>query len=96
MATRQLIRVVLAIGLIIMFVSIAIVFPAFERIMALLGSVCCFSGCIILPLAFHMKLFYPEMGYAERLYGWVCMTISTLLAIASTIAAILPRDVVGY
>ncbi|KAF1813502.1 hypothetical protein P152DRAFT_322434 [Eremomyces bilateralis CBS 781.70] len=96
LATRQFFRILLTIALIVIFVFLAIVFPAFDRIMALLGSVCCFSGCIILPLAFHLKLFYKDMGPGERLYGWVCMSISTLLAIASTIAAILPRDVVGY
>ncbi|KAK7208257.1 transporter [Myxozyma melibiosi] len=38
---------------------IAIVFPAFDRIMALVGSALGFTICIVLPLAFYLKIFGP-------------------------------------
>ncbi|KAK9366561.1 transmembrane amino acid transporter protein-domain-containing protein [Lipomyces kononenkoae] len=40
-------------------VIIAIVFPAFDRIMALVGSALGFTICIVLPLTFYLKIFGP-------------------------------------
>ncbi|KAK9387367.1 transmembrane amino acid transporter protein-domain-containing protein [Lipomyces mesembrius] len=43
----------------IIVVIIAILFPAFDRIMALVGSALGFTICIVLPLAFYLKIFGP-------------------------------------
>ncbi|KAK9324897.1 transmembrane amino acid transporter protein-domain-containing protein [Lipomyces orientalis] len=43
----------------LLFVVIAIVFPSFDRIMALVGSALGFTICIVLPLAFYLKIFGP-------------------------------------
>ncbi|KAK9235215.1 transmembrane amino acid transporter protein-domain-containing protein [Lipomyces kononenkoae] len=43
----------------VVVVIIAIVFPAFDRIMALVGSALGFTICIVLPLAFYLKIFGP-------------------------------------
>ncbi|KAK9356409.1 transmembrane amino acid transporter protein-domain-containing protein, partial [Lipomyces doorenjongii] len=43
----------------ILVVVIAILFPAFDRIMALVGSALGFTICIVLPLAFYLKIFGP-------------------------------------
>ncbi|KAJ4363315.1 hypothetical protein N0V95_001088 [Ascochyta clinopodiicola] len=92
---RGLFKVSLRIVTIIVFVIIAIVFPSFDRIMALLGSVACFSICIVLPLAFHLKLFGKEIGTAEKTLNWVLIVFSTILAIISTGFACVPKELIG-
>jgi solute carrier family 32 (vesicular inhibitory amino acid transporter) len=79
----------------VLFVGIAIVFPSFDRIMTLLGSVCCFSICIILPLAFHLKLFGKELGRAEYWGNWALIAVSSAMAIVSTVFACFPKEMLG-
>ncbi|KZM19494.1 uncharacterized protein EKO05_0003109 [Ascochyta rabiei] len=92
---RGLFKVSLRIITIVVFVIIAIVFPSFDRIMALLGSVACFSICIVLPLAFHLKLFGKEIGTAEKTLNWVLIVFSTILAVISTGFACVPKELIG-
>jgi len=88
----QMARVLIRVGVTCTFVVISIIFPAFDRIMTLLGSVCCFSICIVLPIGFHLKLFGKELGRTEFLMNWFLMIISTIMAVVSTIFACLPRE----
>jgi vesicular inhibitory amino acid transporter len=90
-AARVLVRVVTT----IVFVLIAIVFPSFDRIMTLLGAVCCFSICIILPVAFHLRLFGKELGYTEKVANWVLLIASCIMGLVSTVFACLPREVLS-
>ncbi|PVI02771.1 vacuolar amino acid transporter-like protein 1 [Periconia macrospinosa] len=92
---RGIFKFILRIVSIVVFVVIAIVCPSFDRIMALLGSVACFSICIILPLAFHLKLFAKELGKAEKTMNWVLIIVSTIMAVISTIFACLPKEILG-
>jgi vesicular inhibitory amino acid transporter len=92
---RGIAKIALRIVTIITFVIIAILFPSFDRIMTLLGSVACFSICIVLPLAFHLKLFGKEIGKGEKLLNWVLIVISTIMAVISTVCACLPKEWVG-
>ncbi|CAN9273507.1 unnamed protein product [Alternaria alternata] len=93
--TRGALKITLRIVTILVFVIIAIVFPSFDRIMTLLGSVACFSICIILPLAFHLKLFGKEISSGEKTMNWVLIVVSTLMAIVSTVFACLPKEMIG-
>ena len=93
--SRGIFKFTLRIVVIAVFVLIAIIFPSFDRIMALLGSVACFSICIILPLAFHLKLFWKEIGKAEKIMNWALIILSTIMAIISTIFALLPKELIG-
>jgi vesicular inhibitory amino acid transporter len=93
--TRGFCKVTLRIATVVVFVVIAILFPSFDRIMTLLGSVACFSICIILPLAFHLKLFGKEIGRTEKLLNWVLIVVSTIMALISTVFACLPKDMIG-
>ncbi|KAF1998873.1 vacuolar amino acid transporter-like protein 1 [Amniculicola lignicola CBS 123094] len=77
------------------FVIIAIVLPSFDTIMTLLGSVACFSICIILPLAFHLKLFGHELGRGEKMMNWTLIVISSVMAVVSTVFAFLPKEMIG-
>ncbi|KAF2637843.1 hypothetical protein P280DRAFT_472005 [Massarina eburnea CBS 473.64] len=92
---RGLAKFLLRIFVVVLFVLIAIVCPSFDRIMTLLGSVACFSICIILPLAFHLKLFGKELGRVEKGMNWGLIVVCTIMAVVSTVFACLPREVLG-
>ncbi|KAH0133842.1 hypothetical protein KCU66_g1340, partial [Aureobasidium melanogenum] len=63
--------------------------------MSLLGSVACFTICIILPLAFHLKIFGDSIPRSERIMNWVLIIISSILAIVGTAFNFIPRSVLG-
>lgn len=92
---RGIFKFILRVVVIVIFVIISIIFPSFDRIMTLLGSVACFSICIILPLAFHLKLFGKELGYGEKMLNWVLIVVSTIMAVISTVFACLPKELIG-
>jgi len=74
---------------------IAIVFPFFDRIMALIGSSLCFTICVILPLAFHLKIFGTEISLGERIVDWVLLVVSSVMAIVGTVWALMPQEKLG-
>lgn len=93
--TRGILKTTVRIGCTILFVVLAIVFPQFDTIMSLLGAVACFTICIILPLAFHLKLFGKELSRWERCRDWTMMLVSTVLAVVSTAVNFVPREKLG-
>lgn len=82
--TRGILKVVLRIAITILFVILAILVPQFDTIMSLLGAVACFTICIILPCAFHLKLFGHEIPRAQNALDWGLIVVSTALAVVST------------
>lgn len=93
--TRGVLRVTVRIIVIIVFVVIAIVFPAFDSIMAFMGSALCFTICVILPLLFHLKLFGKHIGRSERLLNYFLIVICSILAAVGTVFAFLPKRMIG-
>ncbi|KAF2115136.1 transmembrane amino acid transporter protein-domain-containing protein [Lophiotrema nucula] len=93
--TRGIFKFSLRVITIVIFVIIAIIFPSFDRIMTLLGSVACFTICIILPLAFHLKLFYKDIGRTEKMMNWTLIVISSIMAVVSTVFAFFPKEMIG-
>jgi vesicular inhibitory amino acid transporter len=89
---RKLLRVLIRIFVVAVIVVMAIIFPSFDRIMALMGSALCFTICIILPLAFHLKIFGKEISRRERLLDWSLLVISSVLAVIGTVWAFLPQE----
>ena len=61
--------------------------------MALLGSAMAFSICIVLPVAFHLKLFYHEIGQMEKALHWFLIVTCSILAVVGTIWVFLPKQV---
>ncbi len=93
--TRGFLKVTIRIVVIIIFVVISILFPAFDSIMAFMGSALCFTICVILPLLFHLKLFGKEIGTTERALNYVLVVVCSVLATVGTIFAFLPKSVIG-
>lgn len=80
---------------VILMVVIAIVFPFFDRIMALVGSCLCFTICIILPLAFYLKIFGTDIPLMERIFDWGLLIVSSVMGAVGTVWAFLPKDQLG-
>ena len=93
--SRGILKATIRIAITIVFVIFAILVPDFDRIMSLLGSVACFSICIILPLAFHLKIFGKEISKTEKITNWALIVISTILAVISTAFNFVPKSALG-
>ncbi|KAJ5888897.1 Amino acid transporter transmembrane [Penicillium taxi] len=91
----NLIRVFVRVFTIALIVVLSVVFPAFDRIMAFMGSFLCFTICIIFPLAFYLKIFGNQISRRERILDWFLLIISTILAAVGTIWAFLPRELIS-
>ena len=63
--------------------------------MALMGSALCFTICIILPLAFYLKLFGNEISMKERVFDWFLIMVCSIMAVIGTVWAFLPKDKIG-
>jgi vesicular inhibitory amino acid transporter len=92
---RIFLKVTVRIITIIIFVIIAIIFPAFDSIMAFMGSALCFTICVILPLLFHLKLFGKKIGRPERMLNYFLIVVCSILAAIGTVFAFLPKSMIG-
>ena len=92
---RQSLRILIRILVVVLLVLMAIVFPSFDRIMAFLGSALCFTICIILPLAFYLKIFGKEIPLGERILDWILMITCSVFAIVGTVWAFLPQSIIS-
>lgn len=92
---RSTLRGAIRIFTIAVITFIAIVFPFFDRIMALIGSSLCFTICVILPLAFYLKIFGAEISLKERIVDYVLLAISSVMAVVGTIWAFAPQEKLG-
>jgi vesicular inhibitory amino acid transporter len=74
---------------------VSILFPGFERIISLLGSLFSFIVSVIFPIACYLKLFRPGMGVLERMILYTLLAASCAMALTGTIWALLPHDIIG-
>lgn len=93
--TRGILRVTIRVVVPVIFTLLAIVVPSFDRIMSLLGSLACFSICIILPCAFHIKIFGKDLSLKRRILDWMLIIVCTILSTAGTVCAFLPKQMLG-
>ncbi|KAJ4416427.1 hypothetical protein N0V82_006769 [Gnomoniopsis sp. IMI 355080] len=92
---RGIMKIVIRVATILVFLVISIVFPAFDSIMAFMGSALCFTICVTLPVAFHLKLFGREISAMERMGNWALIVVCSLLSLTGTVFAFLPKDMIG-
>ena len=93
--SRGILRISVRAGVIVIFVIIAIIFPAFDSIMAFMGSSLCFTICVILPLLFYLKIFGKQIGTTERIFDWFLIVVCSILASIGTVWAFLPKKLIG-
>jgi solute carrier family 32 (vesicular inhibitory amino acid transporter) len=91
-------RAVIACSANIIQLGVAVLVPDFDSIMGLMGSALCFSICVIMPVAFYLKIFSregEEIPGWERVVGYALIVVCTLLGGLGTVWAVLPRDMTG-
>ncbi|KAF7544618.1 hypothetical protein G7Z17_g9795 [Cylindrodendrum hubeiense] len=89
--TRGLVRVFVV--LLLLCISIAI--PSFDSVCAFLGAALCTLISIILPISFHLKLFWRDIPVRERLVSWVLLVVFGIMGTLGTIWTFLPRHLIG-
>lgn len=94
-ASRGILKIVVRLLVIVIIVCVAVVFPAFDSIMAFMGSSLCFSICVILPLLFYLKIFGKEISMRERVLDWFLIVVCSILASVGTVWAFLPKSMIG-
>ncbi|KAI9813750.1 MAG: hypothetical protein M1827_003540 [Pycnora praestabilis] len=93
--TRGILKCTIRILTIVVITIIAILVPAFDRIMGFLGSAMCFTICIILPLAFYLKIFGKEISMRERVLDWFLIAVCSVMAVVGTVWAFMPSKSIG-
>lgn len=91
--TRGFLKIAIRVFTIAVIIIISILVPAFDTIMALMGSAMAFSICIVLPLAFHLKVFGKEMGLKEKFLNWFLIVICSFMAVIGTVWVFLPKQI---
>lgn len=91
--TRGVLKAVIRILTLAVIILLAILVPSFDKIMAFMGSAMAFSICIVLPLAFHLKLFGKELNMRERVLNWILMVVCAILAVIGTVWVFLPKQI---
>jgi vesicular inhibitory amino acid transporter len=93
--SHRVLGLAIRVSVVILFVLIAIVFPAFDSIMAFMGSSLCFTICVILPLLFYLRIFGDKVSLRERLFDYFLIAACSVLALVGTVWAFLPKRWVG-
>lgn len=93
--TRGVSRVAVRVVTVVVMVGVAVVFPAFDSIMAFMGSTLCFTICIILPLMFYLKIFGKEVSMREKMLDYFLIVVCSILAVIGTVFAFLPKEMIG-
>lgn len=88
-------KVAIRVGTIAMFLVISILFPAFDSIMAFMGSALCFTICVTLPILFHLKLFDHELSKQNKLLQYIILMLSIILSVVGTVWSFLPKTLIG-
>ena len=92
---RGLLKAAIRLVVTLAIMTIAILCPSFDRVMALMGSVFCYSICIVLPVTFYLRLFGKQISVREWILCWVLIVSASVLAIVGTVWAFLPTSVTG-
>lgn len=82
---QRIVKAFLRVAVVLFFVLFAVIFPDFDRIIALVGCTLCITICILGPVAFYLKLFGDKISRSERLFGYFLLTFFSILAIVGTV-----------
>jgi vesicular inhibitory amino acid transporter len=87
-------KVLLRIAVVFFFVLFAIVFPSFDRIIALVGSSLCITICIIGPVGFYLSIFRDEVSRSERLLCYFLLVVFSCMALLGTVWCFLSPETI--
>ncbi|CAM1510326.1 Fc.00g006610.m01.CDS01 [Cosmosporella sp. VM-42] len=92
---NQCIRGLARLFVVLLLLFISIVFPAFDSVCAFLGAALCTLVSVILPICFHLKLFWKDVSVRERIVSGVLLVVFSILGILGTIWSLLPKSLIG-
>lgn len=72
----------------ILALSVAIFFPSFSFLCALVGLICTMAVSVIFPAAAHLKMFGPKLGTVEKLMDWLFIILGVIMAVVGTAASL--------
>lgn len=81
-------KFIIRVGVNLVFVLLAIVFPEFDKIIGMLGSSICFIICLILPCLFYLRLCGQTISRGEKVLLYFAIIVSSVLAVLATWAVI--------
>lgn len=73
----------------VVFVTVAILFPKFDILIAFLGAGLCFAICLILPCLFYIRICKASIKPWEKLLCYIAIGVSVPLAVLGVGAAAL-------
>ncbi|RSL72271.1 hypothetical protein CEP54_000912 [Fusarium duplospermum] len=91
----QSIRGLVRVFVVLLLLFISIVFPAFDSVCAFLGAALCTLISIILPISFHLKLFWDDVSAREKVVSGVLLVVFSILGVLGTIWTFLPKHLIG-
>lgn len=89
-------KILLRVVVVFSFVVFAIVFPDFDRIIALVGCTLCITICILGPVSFYLKIFGDQVSRTERYFGYFLLAFFSTLAVIGTYWCFLSPEVIKY
>lgn len=92
---RQIIRTAARVAVVTVILFISIVFPAFDSVCAFLGAALCTLISVILPISFHLKLFWRDISVKERIISGILLVLFSFLGLVGTIWTFLPKHMIG-
>ncbi|EFX00035.1 vacuolar amino acid transporter 1 [Grosmannia clavigera kw1407] len=92
---RTIVKVAIRVLTILSFFAISVVFPAFDSIMAFMGSALCFTICVTLPILFHLKLFGNSLSGRDKVLQYAMLSLSIVLSVVGTVWSFLPKSLLG-
>lgn len=87
--THSPLRVINKAAVIFIAFVIANACSSFAQVMAVMGSLICFTICITLPFLFYYKMYYDKLSPLKRLFFEVSVAVSLILTVAGTYCAII-------
>jgi vesicular inhibitory amino acid transporter len=86
---NTIIKFVNRVLVICVFLTTALIFTDFGKIMSFLGSAICVAVCLVFPLSFYLKLFYDELSALKKALYFTGIFFAVVLAIVGTAAVII-------
>lgn len=91
---NRLLKVLLRVFVIAMFVFFSIVFPAFDRIIGLLGCSMCTTICVLGPIAFYLRIYGDSVSKAERMVCYLIFGVFAAVAVVGTVWCFMPPEMI--
>jgi len=72
-------------------VVLAIAFPSFEKVAALIGGIFGFLICVIIPIVLHLKMFRGQIAKRQVAIDYVLIVVAAILGTVGTVFEFLPK-----